>query len=270
MALPGIIRGKRITPRRTLCYGTPGIGKSTFGAHAPSPIVISIEDGLDDIGCDRTPVLRETTEVAQWLMLLGSEAEQHDYKTVVIDSLDWLEKLIWTATCREAGKNSLEDFGYGKGYLFATKRWEQLLLMLDCCRMRGMNVVLLAHAKVEKFSPPDADAYDRWQPDLHKTAWPMIKEWCDEVLFAKYDVSTITREEGFGQKRTRAVGSADRVLYTCEQPTHVAKRRIQMPDKIALDWSEYQKHWPTGNVPTGDINGIVTDGSSKKKKEVVQ
>ena len=199
-----------------------------------------------------------------WLIDLSGQ-EDHGYKTVVIDSLDWLEKLIWQATAKEADKKSIEDFGYGKGYVLACRRWEQLLHMLDACRsVRGMNVILLAHAKVERFTPPDNDPYDRWMPDIHKSACPMLQEWCDEVLFATYQISTIKRDEGFGQHRTRAIGSGERVVHTCEQPTHQAKRRIELPDTMGLEWGEYEKHWPTGNGSGGNIGGLVEDGHSKK------
>lgn len=273
MALNGVISGRRTRPRRVLLYGTHGIGKSTWAASSPRPIVLATEDGLDDVGADRTPLLTETVQVAQWLIGLAGE-EDHGYRSVVIDSLDWLEKLIWQATCRDESKKNIEDFGYGKGYTKAVQRWEKLLGMLDGCRARGMNVVLLAHAKVERFAPPDSDAYDRWQPDLHKLAAPLIQEWCDEVFFASYQVSTIQREEKFGQTRTRAIGSGERVVYTSEAPTHAAKRRIQLPDQLPLDWSAYQAHWPQGqtqqqaapSVAGGDISGIVTDGHSKKKE----
>ena len=263
--LSGVITGKRTRPRRVLLYGTHGIGKSTWAGSSPKPIVLATEDGLDDVGADRTPLLTETSEVGRWLIELGGE-EAHGYQTVVIDSLDWLEKLIWQATCRDGGKKSIEDFGYGKGYTMATRRWEQLLLMLDGCRARGMNVILLAHARIERFSPPDADPYDRWMPDLHKAAAPLLQEWADEVLFATYRVSTVTREEGFGQQRTRAVGSGERIVYTAEAPTHAAKRRISLPDTMPLDWSTYQSHWPTGNgTPAGDVSGMVKEGHSKQK-----
>lgn len=266
--LDGIIRGKRSSPRRALLYGTHGIGKSTWAAQAPRPLVLATEDGLDDVGVDRTPLLTETIDVAKWLIDLSGE-EKHEYQTVVIDSLDWLEKLIWKQTCKEGEKKSIEDFGYGKGYTLATRRWEQLLHMLDACRAKGMNVVLLAHAKVEKFSPPDGDPYDRWLPDLHKSVSPLLQEWADEVLFATYDVKTVSRDEGFGKKRTRAFNDADRVVYTSEAPTHQAKRRIEMPDRLPLAWTEYQRYWPqtNGSKAGSDITGVVVEGSSKKKGE---
>jgi len=252
-----------VGPRRVINYGMHGVGKSTWASRAPSPLVLTIEDGLNDLEVDRTPLLRRTADVAQWLIELGGE-EPHGYKTVVIDTLDWLEKLIWSATCEDAGKKSIEDFGYGRGYALSMKRWEMLLLLLDCCRAKGMNIVLLAHARIEKFSPPDADSYDRWTLDLHKTASALVQEWADEVLFSTYQVSTIKRDEGF-RERTRAIGGSDRIVHTTEAATHAAKRRIVLPDVLPLEWSEYQKHWPVSAVPTGDVAGIVTNGHSKQK-----
>jgi hypothetical protein len=281
MSLEGLITGRRARPRRVLLYGTHGIGKSTWGASSPKPIVLATEDGLDDLDVARTPLLRETGEVGKWLIELGKGG--HDFETVVIDTVDWLEKLIWAATARDQGKDSIEEIGYGKGYTMALNRWEILLRMLDGCRAVGMNVVLLGHAKVERFSPPDADPYDRWQLDLHKGASALLQEWVDEVLFAKAKVNTITRSaetvtrpgDKHEAKRTVAIGSGERVVYTSEAPTHAAKRRIQMPEEIPLEWAEYQRYWPKGQqqqtgpgVAAGDITGMVADGHSKRKDKV--
>jgi hypothetical protein len=126
----------------------------------------------------------------------------------------------------------------------------------------------LSHAKVEKFSPPDSDPYDRWVPDLHKQASALVQEWCDEVLFATYQVSTIKRDEGYGATRTRAIGNADRVVHTAESPTHAGKRRITLPDTLPLDWAAYRECWPTMNGQLGNVTGIVIDGHSKQKVKV--
>lgn len=257
-----VIKGKKARPRRTVLYGTHGIGKTTWAANAPAPLVLQTEDGCNDIGCDRTPLLKSVQDVSRWLIDLTGE-EEHEYKSIIIDTLDWLEKLIWRATCEDAGKKSIEEFGYGKGYVLAISRWEKLLQVLDLCISKGMNVILLAHAKIERFSPPDSDQYDRWQLDLHKTVSPLVQEWADEVLFAKYKVDTIRKDEGFGNSKTKAIGSGERVVYTCEAPTHMAKRRIEMPNEIGLDWNEYHKHWPSNGSAT-NIAGVVKDGSSKK------
>ena len=260
-----IIKGVSARPRRVLLYGTHGIGKTTWAAGAPAPLFLCTEDGADDLGVDRTPLIRDMGEIS--LILAQLLNEQHDYRTIVIDSIDWLEKLIHNATASKMGKPSIEDIPYGKGYVLALKGWDWILSNLDQLRQqRGLNIVLLSHANITKYSPPDSDPYDRYSPDLHKTVGPMIQEWCDEVLFAKYSVQTILRDEGFGQQRARAIGSGERVVYTSEAPTHLAKHRLNMPDQIQLTWGDYQKYWSANVTPSaGSIAGIVTNGSSKKE-----
>lgn len=254
-----IIKGKQVKPRRVLLYGTHGVGKSTWAASAPAPIFLQTEEGLDDIGADRSPLCRTFGDLANclsWLM-----ANDHQYQTVVLDTLDWTERLVHAATCEKHGKKSIEDFGYGRGYTFSLRVWEWLRNELQGLRdNREMNVILLAHARVTRFEDPAGAAYDRYEPDMHKTVSPMWQEWCDEVLFTRHLVATVKQDEGYGRERTRGIGTGERVCYTTEMATHLAKRRIAMPDQIPLSWEEYAKHWPGG----GNIAGVVVNGSSKQ------
>lgn len=260
-----VIKGTERRPRRVLLYGTDGIGKSTWAAQAPGAIALQTEDGLADIGIDRSPVLRDLGSFNGWVSDLLNQ--EHDYRTVIVDSLDWLERLIHDQVATEAGKSHIEDIGYGKGYLQALKHWDFILRALDHLRVhRGMAVILLAHARITKFASPDSDSYDRYGPDLHKAASPMLQEWADEVLFATYRVDVIKQDEGFNRERTRAVGVGERIVHTTEGPTHLAKRRIKMPDVLPLDFNEYAKHVANGKPSPGNVDGIVKDGSSKKKE----
>ena len=103
-----IIQGKQGRPRRVMLYGTHGIGKSTWAAEAPSPIFLQCEEGLDDIGVDRTPLLSTFGDVSSALSWLASN--EHEYRTIVIDTLDWLERLVHDECCQKHGKNSIEEF----------------------------------------------------------------------------------------------------------------------------------------------------------------
>lgn len=267
--LEKVLRGTERRPRRVLLYGTHGIGKSTWAAKAWKPLFLATEDGQGDIGCDRTPPLKNLAAVNSWISDLVQQ--EHDYQTVVIDTLDWLERLIHEHVAIAANKPSIEDIPYGKGYVFAVQHWDFLLKSLEHLRTsRRMAVILLAHAKITAFRSPDADTYDRYEPDLHKNVSPMLQEWCDEVLFATYKVGTVQRSEGFNRTRTRAVGKCDRIVLTSEGPTHLAKRRIWLPDEMQLNFDEY-KHYVTPGEPTinadGNIQGIVANGSSKPQPE---
>jgi hypothetical protein len=227
--------GKQTLPRRVLLYGTHGIGKSTFAANSDAPIVIQTEDGLADIDVPRFPLATDLGHVMAAVKELYTA--EHDYRTVVIDSLDWLERLIWSDVCRAENVQSIEKIGYAKGYVYALDRWQRLLDGLTALRnKRGMTVLLIAHAKIERFENPQTDAYDRFAPRLHKHASALIQEWVDECLFASYKVFVKTSDEGFNRKRTQAIGTGERVLKTTERPSHIAKNRLGLPDEIELSW----------------------------------
>ena len=240
--LQQIHSGLRHAPPRLLVYGTEGIGKSTTASQAPKPIFIPTEDGLDQIDCNSFPLARQFDHVMTALSALYSE--EHGYETVVIDSLDWLERLVWDEVCREFGVKSIEkaDGGYAKGYTHALTQWREVLNGLDALRNeRGMCVVLLAHAKVEKFEDPESAAYDRYSPRLHKHASALITEWCDAVLFATRKFRTETEDAGFNRTRAIAVGlghgGGERVLRTTGGPSCVAKNRFSLPVELSLSWA---------------------------------
>lgn len=236
-----IHRGRRHSPPRLLIYGTEGIGKSTTAAAAPTPIFIPTEDGLDQIECASFPLATRLADVESALRLLIQE--KHDFETVVIDSADWLERLVWDVLCEQYGVTSIEkvDGGYAKGYTHALTHWRKLLSDLNTLRNeRGMCVILLAHAKVEKFEDPEFSAYDRYSPRLHKHVTALLTEWADAVLFATRKIITKTEDGGFGRERTIAAGlgkdGGERILRTVGSPACVAKNRFDLPAELPLSW----------------------------------
>lgn len=234
-ALAHIQKGRAAMPRRIMVYGVHGVGKSTFGAMAEGAVFITTEEGTNDIDCDRFPLAVKYDDVLGSLAALYSE--EHDYQTVVIDSLDWLERLIWAEVCAKRGVETIEDIGYAKGYVFALTQWREVLSGLDALRTeRGMQVILIAHAAIEKFANPETDTYDRYSPRLQKLASALVQEWADEVLFATYRVHTKTTKEGFDRKRTQGIGTGERILRTTERPAHLAKNRLNLPDELPLDY----------------------------------
>ena len=239
--LEQIHSGKRPAPRRVMLYGTHGIGKSTFAAGSEKPVFVQTEDGLGEIDCDKFPLAETFEQVIKTLSELYTE--MHPYRTVVVDSLDWLERLIWADVCKKRMVESIEDIGYAKGYVFALTQWREFLDGLTALRNeRGMTSVLIAHAKIEKFENPETETYDRYVPRLHKLASAIVQEWCDEILFATYRVHVKQTEEGFNRKRTQGIGTGERIVRTTERPAHVAKNRLDLPEELPLEWKAYSQH----------------------------
>jgi len=269
-----IVKGVRPSPRRIMLYGPHGIGKGTWASKAPSPIFLDIEGGLEDTDCERTSRLGSLGQVAEALTWLISG--EHDYKTCVIDTIDWLEQLIHKQIVKDGGKSaikSIADIGYGKGYARAIPMWSFIISQLEQLRtQRKMAIILLSHAKVERYEAPDSESYDRYSPDLHKSSCGMLQEWCDEVLFATSRVFIKKQEEGFNKTRAVAIDGKERYIRTCESASSLAKNRLNLPEELPLEWSAYMaavsKHYaahaqPVEATATVDVSGIVVDGSSK-------
>ena len=243
ISLASVKRGGQNKPPRIVLYGVHGLGKTSLGASSPSPIFIQTEDGLGTLDVPTFGLLRTYDEIMQ---AIGSLlAEEHDFQTLVLDSIDHLEPIVWTQTCKDNGWANVEQPGYGKGYAAALDMWRVFLDGLNALRdERGMTILLLAHSTIQKFESPESDPYDRYIPKLHKGASALIQEWADCVLFGNYRISTVKSESGFGKKVTRAVGGGDRVLYTHERPAFLAKQRYDMPASIPLTWDAVAEHIP--------------------------
>lgn len=262
-----IVKGIKARPRRILLYGVHGCGKSTWASNAPKPFFVNLEDGVNDIDCDKSQQLRTLDEVLfclHWLL-----KESHEYQTCVVDTVDWLEQIINRDLCEKSGVESLAEVGggFGKGNARAIGKWDQIVSLLSQLqRVRGMSIILLSHAKIEKIKPADQDAFDKYAPDMHNHASMLLQEWCDEVLFAQFKVFVAQVDDGIKKTRGRATGGKEVIVRTCETAYAYAKNRIAgMPAEIQLDWPTYfayvRAHYAAAKK--GDIESLVVDGSSK-------
>lgn len=220
--LSTIQRGRTVKPPRLVVYGMEGIGKSTFAASFPASVFIQTEDGLGQIDCARFPLAKKTSDVVDQLTALLKE--KNDFQTVVVDSLDWLERLIWDDVCEAAKVDSIEKIGYGKGYVNALTVWREILDLLSALHESNKIILLLAHAIAEDYTDPEVAGLKRFTPRLHKTARSLIAEYVDAVFLA-------TRKFG------AAKGDLDnpRIVRTDASPYQVAKSRYSIPSELPLD-----------------------------------
>lgn len=250
MQLSAVTRGRVEKPMRVLLYGTEGVGKSTFGASAPSPIFLAAEDGTSHLDVARFPEPRGWRDVLDAIQTLTYE--QHEYRTLVVDTLDWLEPLVWQYLVESANSpnkiKSIEDFGYGKGYTAALDCWRVFMAALEQLRnKRAMAIVLLAHSQIKTFKNPEDDDYDRYELKLHLKAGGALKEWCDAVLFTRYETFAARDEK---TKRVRGASTGARVVHTQRTAAWDAKNRYDLPDTLPLDWTAFMEAVAAGR-PAG-------------------
>jgi len=251
-----ITRGKIEQTQRVVIYGPHGIGKSTLAAQFPNPVFIDIEDGTGHLDCARAP------QPTSWQMLLDTvkDAGSSEFQTVIIDTADWAESLCEGHICAKHQKAGIEDFGYGKGFVYAYEEFGRFLNLLTEVRNSGKNVVLLSHSQMRKFELPEQNGgFDRWEMKLSKRNTPLVQEWADAVLFASYDVITVKDEN----KKTKAKGGL-RVIRTSFNPVWDAKNRWGLADQVPMEFAQIAAHIPTLSTSTP----VVVTTTTKPEKVV--
>lgn len=231
--LDQIVDKPQLQPPRLVIHGKGGVGKTSLGADAPSCVFLPLEDG---IGLHSVSALPQPHSLADVLDALDELLnEDHKFKTLVIDTVDKLEPLIWDAVCKDGGKQHIEDFGYGKGYTKADPYWIEFFRALDALRGKGMTTIVLAHNIGVTIDDPMIGTYTKWSPKLHKRADALLYEWADVVGYLDTERQAIDRGDSSSQRKTRtAASSGTRVLYLEDRGAFVAKNRFDLPEKIII------------------------------------
>lgn len=230
-----ITKGKIDRAQKTVIYGPEGIGKSSLAAHFPDPVIIDTEGGTAHMDIRRIDKPQTWEEMLQIVKEVA--ATPGICKTLVIDTADWAEQLVTTFLCTKYKQNSIESFGYGKGYTYLAEEFARLLSSCDLCIKSGIHVVITAHAKMRKFEQPDEmGAYDRWEMKLSKQVAPLLKEWCDYLFFCNYQTFVVTSENN-----TAKAQGGKRVIYTSHHPAWDAKTREALPEVLDLDYRNIAK-----------------------------
>lgn len=226
-----LISGKQIGALKIALYAPEGIGKTTFAAQMPNPVFIDTEGGSGFLDVVRTP--RPTS----WSMLMSQVqyfvSNPQALGTLVIDTLDWAERLCIEQFCASKQIKGIEDMPYGKGYVYVAEEFGRFLNLLEELRLRGVHIFMTAHAAIRKFEQPDEmGSYDKWEMKLSKKVAPMVKEFVDALFFANYETFVVKSDE----KKNKVQGGR-RVMYTSHHSCWDAKNRYSLPEKLPLEFS---------------------------------
>lgn len=220
----------QIEPMKVLIYGVEGIGKTTFASKFPDPIFIDTEGSTGFINARKLP------NPTSWTMLLDElEDIKSDPrgKTLIIDTLDWAERLAKKYLMDKNKWAAIDSTNYGSRYVALSDEIGKLLNKLTEIKDVGINVVLTAHAETKKHELPDEmGQYDKYTLKLEKRDAGLTKEWADMILFFNYKTTIISDSKSNSKKAT----GGQRVMYTTHKPAWDAKNRLGLPDELPIDF----------------------------------
>lgn len=236
MRLQNVVKGRVQEPWRLLLFGVEGIGKTSFGAAMPKPIFVDLEAGSGRLDVARFPTPQNFADVLDAVRELRET--NHDFQTLVLDTVDWLEALIWKHICARDKMHDVEEYGFGKGYAVAVEEWRVLIRDLEALeRGKGMNICLLGHSHVKTFKNPEGPDFDRYEPQLNAKAAGVLKQWPKAVLFAHYE-QYAEKENRFALK-AKGVATGERLVFTNRTAAYDAKNRYDLPASIPLSWDAF-------------------------------
>jgi hypothetical protein len=237
--LAAVKTGRSKRPPRIVIYGPEGVGKSSLAADAGA-IFLNIEDGLGELDVHRYTFDDAGREVPTSLAEVYAAFEDltvnpHDFPAVCIDTGDALEKLLWKHVCERDGKDNIEDYGYGKGYVAAEAEWRVLLKKLDRLRDRGLVVIVLAHAHIKTFKNPEGPEYDRYQLKVHDKAAAALKEWPEVVGFLRLEGgASVAPADAKKGAKAKAWATGRRILHLSPGAAYDAKSRLSLEGEIEI------------------------------------
>ena len=211
-------------------HGPEGTGKSTTANGFPKAYWLNLENSTYDFDPYQVQVPTTYSELLEHIDALLEQ--EHDYKTLIIDTLDKLEIMYTDHVCKENGWKNISEPAYGKGYSARSALfqdfWDDIKKLNT---KKGMIIVLIAHSQIVKVQDPILPEYDKHTLQLYKTENAFIRREADLVGYGM--IETFTSSDG---NRNLATTAGERQIRTHPNPAYDAKtRRANMPDVLPMN-----------------------------------
>ncbi len=225
-------------PTIATILGEAGLGKTSLAATFPNPIFIRAEDGLQALPkAERPKAFQKVVSVEQLMQQLTALVhEEHEFKTVVVDSVTQLETLfIQHVVANDPNKpKSINQAlgGWGAGMAAVASLHGRVRNAATMLNEKGMHVLFLAHADLEAMDLPDCDPYARYSLRLGKHSKTHYIDNLDMVALVKLE--SMVKHSGDNGKN-KVLSTGNRVIAVTSVASSVAKNRYGITQDLRFD-----------------------------------
>ena len=243
ITLDSIIKGVETVPLVTVVTGATAVGKTHFACQSDAPIMLDLEHGAEIHNNQKIPLYGKDTvfdDCIESLRLIYAEHKKMGVRTVIVDSMDWVQKLIHKEVCNQKGVETIDELKWGAGYQLAASLAQDFINGLDSLRQLGLEIIIICHTQIVKVDEPIHDLYEVYDLKLDRLIRNTLKEWATIIAFCEFEQRTELKGERFGKKVYKATSTGNRVMHTVPQAGFVAKSRIPIPSPLPLDWKVFK------------------------------
>jgi len=243
ITMDSIISGVETVPPVTIVHGKEAVGKTHLACQSDAPIMLDFEHGAEIYDNKKIPLYGKDIvfdDAVEALRLIYSNHKKMGVKTVIVDSFDWVQKLIHKQVCSQKGVDTIDDLKWGQGYQLAASLAQDFINGLDSLRQMGLEVIIICHTSIVKVDEPIHELYEVYDLKLDRSIRNTLKEWATIIAFCEFEQKTHLKGEKFGQKVYKAISTGNRIMHTIPQAGFVAKSRIPIPSPLPLDWKIFK------------------------------
>jgi hypothetical protein len=235
-----------------LVHGPAKIGKSEMCSHAEKAIFLATEAGLNALEVYQLPILT-------WSEFLAACGElkdgKHDFKTVVVDTLDNLFLMCMEHVCARLKIEHPSDLGYGKGFSLVNGEFYRALNKLS---LLPYGLFLISHSQ-EKEIETRTGKRTRIVPTLPDKARRMVLGMVDVILYC--DVDTVASLDGKAATERRVMRTKPTEGY------EAGDRTGRLPAVIELNYAKFaeafEKATPNIDSPAQTKPAVTPAASSE-------
>jgi adenylate kinase family enzyme len=231
-------RGMLFKPQIYTFFGPNGVGKTTLACAFENAVIVDLENGSGFVDNVERIKADDVKDFQSFMDFLNNEMlGNHDFKTLVIDSVEALESLIHQKVCSDHQVSGIESVGFGKGYVYSRECMESVMQTLGRIRdQKGMNIILVAHSVTKTHNDPNENvSYDRYILRANDKLASIVKDYSDSIFFLTYKVDTVKIKD---KEKVKAYGDGGRILYTEWRPGFDAKSRYPLDFEIEFELSK--------------------------------